>query len=156
MSTAHPSFVVEWQPVSFLCFCSLRVGFLHRVRCRSFDSRRQPHYPVSVAAGTWTTVFTISCRPQKPRLGAFEPLVFSVVPGHLRPQCLPGGVALVRMWCVVWASIALDIQPILVPAFDSISRHGFSFRIACIRCPISVYRQPFDRRPCGLLPRLYV
>ena len=40
--------------------------------------------------------------------------------------------------------------------FDSFSRGGSSFRIACIRCQISIYRQLSDRRPGVLLPTLYV
>jgi len=56
------------------------------------------------------------------------------------------------MGTVVWASIALDIQPTLVSVFNSISKRGFSFRIACIRCQIFVHQLPFDRHPGGPLP----
>jgi len=57
--------------------------------------------------------------------GAFVLLVVSSLPTHLRPQWLPGGVALVRIRPVVWALLALGILPILVPAFDSTSKCGF-------------------------------
>ena len=84
-------------------------------------------------------------------LGAFAPLASSFLPCHRRQQWLPGGVVLARMWMVVWASIALDTQLILVLPFGSVSKRGFSFRIVCIHCQISVYRQPSGRRP-GVLP----
>jgi len=125
-------------------FFTLPMRFVHRLSCRSFDLRRQPYHPVTVVAGTWTTVFTISRRPQEPRLGAFEQLDLCLLPGHPRPQWVPGGVALVRMRTVVWALLALDIQPLLVPALVSICNRGFSFRIACLCCQISVYRQLLD------------
>ena len=54
------------------------------------------------------------------------------------------------MRTVIWASLALDIQPLLVPAFTSISKRAFSFRIVCIRCQISVYRQLSDQHLGGL------
>jgi len=73
-------------------------------------------------------------------LGAFAPLVLSFLPCHQRQQWLPGGVVLARMPMVVWALIALDTPPILVPVFDRVSKDGSSSRIACIRCPIYVYR----------------
>jgi len=60
------------------------------------------------------------------------------------------------MWTVIWASIALDIQPMIVSVFDCIAKRGFSSRITFIPCQISVYRQLFDRRPGGLLPTLCV
>jgi len=131
---------------------SLPVGSRHRLRRRSFDWRRQPHYPNTVVVGTWMTCF-IKCRHlQKPTLGAFAPLVVSFLPGPQRPQWLPGGVILARMRAVFWALIALDIQPIHVPASDSISKRGFLFHTVCIRCQIFAYQQPADRRPCGHLP----
>jgi len=83
-------------------------------------------------------------------LGAFVPLVVIFLPGHQRPVWLPGGVALARIWTVVWASLALDIQPILVPASDSISKRRFSFRIAYIPCLLFIGGQLSDRRPGGL------
>ena len=52
---------------------------------------------------------------------------------------------------VVCAWIALDIYPMLVSVFDTISKYGFSFRIGCIRRQIFVCRQPSVRRP-GVLP----
>jgi len=55
------------------------------------------------------------------------------------------------MRMVVWALIALDTPLILVLVFASVSKDGTSSHIACIRCQISVYRQPSDRRP-GVLP----
>jgi len=80
----------------------------------------------------------IKCRYiQRPKLGAFEQLVLSFLLGHQQPQWQPGSVALVRMWTVVWASLALNISPILAPVFDRISQRGFSFRIACIPGQIS-------------------
>ena len=84
-------------------------------------------------------------------LGAFGLLASSFLPCHQRQQWLPGGVVLARMRMVVWTSIALDTQPIPVLVFGSVSKRGFSSRIVCIRCQISVYRQPSDRRP-GVLP----
>jgi len=84
-------------------------------------------------------------------LGAFGPLTSRFLPCHQRQQWLPGGVVLARIRMVVWALIALDTPPILVSVFDSVSKDGSSSRMVCIRCPISVYRQPSDRRP-GVLP----
>ena len=60
-----------------------------------------------------------------PTLWAFEQLVVSFLPGHQRPQWLPGGVVLAQMRTMVWASLALDIPPILASVFDSISKHDF-------------------------------
>jgi len=97
-------------------------------------------------------IFTESRHPQRPRLGASKLLCLSILPGHPRPQWLRGGVALARLGLVVWASLALYIQLILVVAFDCVSKSGVSFRITCIRCQIPVYPQTSDRRPCGLLP----
>jgi len=89
-------------------------------------------------------------------LGAFAPLALSFLHCHQRQQWLPGGLVLARMWTVVWALIALDTPPILVSVFDSVSKDGSSSRIACIRCQISVYRQPSDRPPAMLPPTPYV
>ena len=49
------------------------------------------------------------------------------------------GLFSARMRTVVWAWLALDIEALLVPAFDSISKCGFSFHLTCIRCQISFY-----------------
>ena len=38
----------------------LPVGSHHRLRHRSFDSRRQPHYPITVVVGTWMTFYKMS------------------------------------------------------------------------------------------------
>jgi len=123
---------------------SLPVGFLHRLRHLVFDSTRQPHYPITLVVGTRTTFFTKSRHPQRPKLGAFALLALSFLTGHQPPQWLPGGVASVQMWSVVWVLLALDIQPILVQVFYSTSKCGFLFRIVCICCPIFVCRQLFD------------
>ena len=129
---------------------SLPVGSRHRLRRRSFDSRRPPHYPISVVVGTLMT--SIIChRRQRPMLEAFVPLALSFLPCHQRQQWLPEGVVLAQMRMVAWALIALDTLPILGLVFDSVSKGGSSSRIACIRCQIFVYRQPSDRRP-GVLP----
>ena len=133
-------------------FFSFPMGFLHQLRRRSFNSSRQPQYPITVVVGTWTTIHNISSST-KAELWAWEPLSSSFRPGHQRPQLLPGGVALVQMWTVGWASLALGISPILVPASHSISKCGFSYRIVSIHRRISLDRQIFDRRRhCGLLP----
>ena len=58
------------------------------------------------------------------------------------------------MGTVVWASIALDIQPTLVSVFNSIYKPGFSFRIACIRCQIFVHQLPLIDTLVGLCPYL--
>ena len=39
---------------------SLPVGYRHRLRRRSFDSRRQPHYPITVVVSTWMTFYKMS------------------------------------------------------------------------------------------------
>jgi len=39
---------------------SLPVGFCHRLRRRSFDSRQQPHYPNTLVVGTWMTSYKMS------------------------------------------------------------------------------------------------
>ena len=39
---------------------SLLVGHCHRLRRRSFDSRRQPHYPITVVVRTLMTFHKIS------------------------------------------------------------------------------------------------
>jgi len=83
---------------------------------------------------------------------AFEPLVSSFLPCHQPQQWLPVGVVLARMRTVVWALIALDMQPLSLLASDSIYKCGFSARIACIRFQTFVYRQLSDRRPSVLLP----
>jgi len=45
---------------AILCYFSLPVGSRHRLRRRSCDSRRQPHYPNTIVVGTWMTFYTIS------------------------------------------------------------------------------------------------
>ena len=60
------------------------------------------------------------------------------------------------MTTVVWALLALDIQPILVLAFDRISMHGFSLRDGCIRCPIFACQQLSDGCRYELLPTSFV
>ena len=59
VSTDYPILDVNWQPRSFGLF-SLPVGPRHRLRRRSFDSRRQPHYPITVVVGTWVTFYKMS------------------------------------------------------------------------------------------------
>jgi len=39
---------------------SLPVGSRHRLRRRSFHSRRQPHYPITVVVATWMTFYKMS------------------------------------------------------------------------------------------------
>ena len=150
VSTDYPFLDVKWPPRSF--------GLLPF----RWDLVTDYAVGLSIRGGNLTTRTTlmsvprwlfIKCRHlQRPKLGAFEPLVSSCLPGHPRPEWLPGGVAFVWMRTVAWASIALHIQPILAAAFDCTSMGGFSSRIACICCPFCIYRQPFERRPCGLRP----
>ena len=59
VSTDYPTLAVSWQPRSFGLF-SLPVGSRHRLRRRSFDSRRPPHYPITVVVSTWTTFYKMS------------------------------------------------------------------------------------------------
>jgi len=101
-------------------------------------------------------VFTKFCHPQWPMLGAFEPLGLSFLSGHLHPQWLPGGVACVRIRPLAWVLPALDIQPMLAPAIETISKCGFPSRTACICCHSFFCRQVFDQRPRGLRPTRFV
>jgi len=89
---------------------------------------------------------------QGPGGGAFVPRIWRFLPGHLRPQRLPGGVVSAPMRTDVWVLQALDVQPILVPAVDSISKRDFSFHTGCISGLIFAWRQLSDRCLCGLLP----
>jgi len=97
-------------------------------------------------------VFTKFCHPQWPMLGAFEPLVLSFLPDHLHPQWVPGGVSSVRIRPLTWVLPAFNIQPMLAPAIDRISKCGFPSRTACISCCSFFCRQVFDQRPGGLRP----
>jgi len=132
-------------------FFSLAFGWHHRVRRRSCVSRRQPDYTIPVVVGTRMTSYRISSSSTA-QVGAFAQLVLTFLSRHLRPQWLPAGVALVRMRTALWSLLALEIQPIPGPAFDRISKRGYSFRIPGIRCQISAWRQLSEQRPCGLLP----
>jgi len=148
--TDYPFLDVKWQPVSF-SLLAFRWDIV---------SNYAPG--LSIQGGTHTTrtpllsvpgCLFIKCRHlQRPKPEACAPLALSFLPGHQLPHWLPGRVVLARMQTVVWALIALDIEPILVSVFDRISKRGYSFRIACIRCQIAVYRQPLDRCPAELLP----
>jgi len=48
---------------------SLPVGSRHRLRRRSFDSRRQTHYPITVVVGTWMTFYKMSSSSKAPAGG---------------------------------------------------------------------------------------
>jgi len=134
VSTDYSFLAVKWQLVSFFLF-SLAVGFLHRLHPRVFNSRRQPHYPNTVVVATWMTFIKCYHLP-KPKLGAFQLLVSCFLPSHQRPQWVGWGVISAWARTVVWPLLALHIQPILVPACDSISMRDFSFRTGCIHGPI--------------------
>jgi len=45
---------------AILCSFSLLVGYHHRIHLRSFDSRRQPHYLITVVVGTKITFYKMS------------------------------------------------------------------------------------------------
>jgi len=76
-------------------------------------------------------------------MGAFAPLVFTFLPGHLRRQWLPCGVALLRMSPVLWLLQALGIQRILAPAFGKLSSCGYSSHMVWIGCLAFPFQQPF-------------
>jgi len=150
VSTDYPFLDVKWQPVSFglLPFqwdmvTDYAAGL--SIRGRNITTR-------TLLSSVPESLFIICRHLQRPKLGALAPLASSFLPGHQRPQWLPGGVVLARMRTVVCTLMALNIQPTLVSAFDNISKRGFSFHIACIHCQLSVYRQRFDRHPGGPLP----
>jgi len=154
VSTDYPILDVNWQPRSFglLAFrCDVVTDYAAGLSIRGGNlTTRSP----------WLSVpgcLFIKCHHrQRPKPGAFAPLASSFLPCHQRQQWLPGGVVLARIRMALWVSIALDTPPILVLVFDSVSRGGSSFHIACIRCQISVNRQLSDRRPGVLPPTPYV
>jgi len=107
VSTDYPILDVNWQPRAF--------GLL----AFRWDLVNDYAAGLSIRGGNLTTrtpllsvpeSLFIKCRHlQRPKLGAFAPLVVSFLPGHQWPQWLPGGVVLAGMRTVVWALIALDI-----------------------------------------------
>ena len=151
VSTDYPFLLVKWQPVSFFVFLPFRCdSFTNYATCLLIRGRNLPSQsPLLLVPGS---PLTKSCHPQKPMPGVFVPLVLSFLPGHLRPQWPPGGIASVPTIPVVCTLLALDIPLIPVLAFDRTSKRGFLVCIVCIPCLIFVDQQPFDRRPCGLLP----
>jgi len=84
VSMDYPFLVVKWQLVSFFGFLAFR-----------WDSFTHYAAGLSIRGGNLTTrspllsvpgsLFTKSRHPQKRKLGAFEPLVVSFLPGHQRP-----------------------------------------------------------------------
>jgi len=58
---------------------SLPLGSHHRLRRRSFDSRRQPHYPLTVVVGTWMTCNKMSSS-SKAHAGGFCTARFELSP----------------------------------------------------------------------------
>ena len=52
---------------------SLPVGYRHRLRRRSFDLRRHPHYPNTVVVGTWMTFYEMSSSSKAPPGGLCTP-----------------------------------------------------------------------------------
>jgi len=132
-------------------FFSLVVGFLHRLRCRVFDRMREPHYPNTVVVGSPMT-FIKYCFLQNPKLGAFELLISSFLPGHQRPQWLPECVVSAQMRTVVWVLLALGTQPILVSALATIAMRDCSLRTGCIRFPIFACRPFLTKAFVGFCP----
>jgi len=65
--TFHASHVEHGLPIfgrpmatAILWSFSLLVGYRHGPRRMSFDSRRQPHYPITVVVGTWMPFYKMS------------------------------------------------------------------------------------------------
>ena len=58
---------------------SLPVGYRHRLRHRSFDSRRQPDYPNTFVVGTWMTFYKM-LSSSKAQAGAFCTAHFELSP----------------------------------------------------------------------------
>jgi len=92
VSTDYPFLDLKSQPLSF--------GLL----AFRWDIVTDYAAGLSIRGGTLTTrsplfsvprsLFIKYLHRQKPMLGAFAPLVLSFLPGHPRPEWLPGGVVL--------------------------------------------------------------